>query len=159
MNVASTTLLTSLFLPDIVVPDNLVAETRALRKECSKVRGTAGPLRASLVQEIAKQKKSSTSKLAYVSYPVPPVPAPVPAVLYPVTLEERHASPPPAPRMNFPSPNLPASDEVMDTFLCFKLASADSLVLPAPSATAKPNRRERPAILAKVYTQSAVCFT
>ncbi len=67
-------LLTSLVLSDVVVPDNLVAETPALRKKCSKVRGTAGPRRTRLLREIEKQKKVSTSKLAYVSDPMPPVP-------------------------------------------------------------------------------------
>ncbi len=75
--------MTSLFRSDVVVPDKLVAETQALRKKCSKIRGTAGPRKARLIREIAKQKKASTSKLAYVTEPVPPVPDPVP----------RHASP------------------------------------------------------------------
>ena len=67
-----TSLLTSLFRSDVVVPDNLVAATPALSKKCSKIRGTAGPRRARLIKEIAKQKKSSTSKIGYVNDPEGP---------------------------------------------------------------------------------------
>ncbi len=135
-----TALLTSLVWSDIVVPDKLVAETPALRKKCSKVRGTAGPRRARLLRENAKQKKASTSKLAYVSDPVPPVQEPDPPVSYPVTSEDRQASPPPVPRINQPSPNLPASDE------------ANRLERPARQAIAAPSAK-------KVNSQSAACFT
>ena len=58
-----TGLLTSVFDPEVQVPVTLVAETPALRKKCSKVRGTAGPRRARLLKEIAKQKKKSVSKI------------------------------------------------------------------------------------------------
>ena len=165
-----TALLTSLFQTDIVVPDNLVAETPALRKKCSKVRGTAGPRRARLLQQIAKQKKASTSKLAYDSEPVPPVPDPDPPVPDPVRSESRQGSPPPAPRFIQPSPNMPSSDDVTFPRHGFMLASAaNSLVrqdAPAPSAAAKPNRWAPPARQAiaapsakKVYLQSNACFT
>ena len=166
-----TALLTSLFRTDTVVPDNLVAETPALRKKCSKVRGTAGPRRARLLQEIAKQKKkASTSKLAYVSEPVPPVPDPDPPVPDPVRSESRQGSPPPAPRFIQPSPNMQSSDDVMFPRHAFMLASAaNSLVrqdAPAPSAAAKPYRREHPARQAiaapsakKVNLQSHACAT
>ncbi len=56
------------------MPVNLVAETRALRKKCSKVRGTGGQRKALLVKQIAKQKKKSVSKIGYVDDPVLPVP-------------------------------------------------------------------------------------
>jgi hypothetical protein len=161
-----TALLTSLFRTDVSVPDNLVAETPALRKKCSKVRGTAGPRRARLLQQIAKQKKASTSKLAYVSEPVPPVPDPDPPVPDPVRSESRKGSPPPAPRFIEPSPKLLSLDEVMNTFPCdgFVLASADSLVrqdAPAPIAAAEPNRRQAIAAPStkKVYLQSHAWFT
>ncbi len=148
--------------------DNLVAETPALSEKCSKVRGMAGPRRARLLREIAKQKKAATSKLPYVSDPVPLVLDPAPPVPDPVTFEECQASPPPAQRVIQPSPNLPPSDEVIDTFPCFMLASDDSLVrqdAPALSAAADPIRRERPAGQAitapsakQVYLQSPVCI-
>ena len=73
-----TALMTSLFTPDVVVPDNLVAATPALRKKCSKIRGTAGPRRARLIKEIAKEKKS-TSKIGFVDAPLPPQPDTVPS--------------------------------------------------------------------------------
>jgi hypothetical protein len=69
-----TALLTSVFDPEVQVPVNLVAETQALRKKCSKVRGTAGPRKARLLKQTAKQKKKSVSKIGYVDAPVPPVP-------------------------------------------------------------------------------------
>ncbi len=58
-----TSLVRSVFDPEVQVPVTLVAETQALRKKCSKVRGTAGPSRARLLKEIAKQKKKSVSKI------------------------------------------------------------------------------------------------
>ena len=58
-----TSLVASLFLPYLVVPDKLVAETPALSKKCNKLRGTAGPRRARIIKEIAKEKKQGTSKL------------------------------------------------------------------------------------------------
>ncbi len=70
----STALLTSVFDPEVQVQVNLVAETPALLKKCSKVRGTAGPCRARLLKEIAKQKKKSASKIGHIDAPVPPVP-------------------------------------------------------------------------------------
>ena len=71
------------------MPDNLVAATPALRKKCSKIRGTAGPRRARLIREIAKQKKTPISKICFVNDPVAPVPDPVPPV------SALDASPPP----------------------------------------------------------------
>ena len=74
-----TGLMTSLFAPEVEVPDNLVAATPALRKKCSKVRGTAGPSRARLIKKITEEKKKSTSKIGYVDAPVPPQPDTVPS--------------------------------------------------------------------------------
>ena len=65
-----------MFDPEVQVPVNLVAETQALRKKCSKVRGTAGPRKARLLKQTAKQKKKSVSKIGYIDAPVPPVPDP-----------------------------------------------------------------------------------
>ncbi len=44
---------TSVFDPKVQVPVNLVAETPALLKKCSKVRGTAGQRKAQLLKQIA----------------------------------------------------------------------------------------------------------
>ena len=85
-----TALLTSLYRSDVVVPDNLVAATPALRKKRSKIRGTAGPRRAHLIKEIAKQKKSSTSKIGFVNDPVPPVSDAVPDAVPRCRLGTRH---------------------------------------------------------------------
>ncbi len=57
---------TSVFDPKVEVPVKMVAVDPALRKKCSKVRGTAGPRRASLLKSIEKQKKKSKSKIGYV---------------------------------------------------------------------------------------------
>ena len=98
--------MTSLFSSEVVVPDKLVAETPALRKKCSKIRES--PRRARLIREIAKQKKSSTSKIGYVNDPVPPTPDPVPPV--PV----RDATPPPTARADnliVPPPEVPSTSE------------------------------------------------
>ena len=105
-----TALVESLFRADIELPDNLVAETPSLLKKCNKLRGTAGPCRARILKEIAKERKKSTSKIGFVDEPVPPQPDP--PQLAPVPSEStRDASPPPAARFNVPSPNLPSSSE------------------------------------------------
>jgi hypothetical protein len=104
-----TALLTSVFDPEVQVPVNLVAETQALRKKCSKVRGTAGPRRARLLREIAKQKKKSTSKIGYVDAPVPPVPdapAGAPAAALPDGGGAAVSN-----QFRIPSPKLPSDDE------------------------------------------------
>ncbi len=65
-----TALVASVFSPADQVPDALVAETPALRKKTSSLRATAGLRRKLLLEEIAKQKKQSTSKLAYMDPPL-----------------------------------------------------------------------------------------
>ena len=71
-----TSVVASLFRNDDVVPDNLVAVTPALHKKRNKLRGTAGPRRARIIKEIAKEKKKGTSKIGFVDAPVPPQPDP-----------------------------------------------------------------------------------
>ena len=108
-----TSLLTSLFRSDAVVPDNLVVATPALRKKCSKIRGTAGPRRARLIREIAKQKKTLTSKIGFVNDPVPAVPDPVRPTPDPVP-PVRDATPPPTARADnliVPPPEVPSTSE------------------------------------------------
>jgi hypothetical protein len=150
-------LLESLFRPDIEVPDNLVAETPALRKKCNKLRGTAGPRRARILKAIAKEKKKSTSKIGFVDEPVPPQPDP--PQLAPVAPEStrdaapvapvstRDASPQPAQRFKIPSPNLPPSSD----------DDADPKLKPKPpssgSASQEPPRRERTAAAPRSATQ------
>ena len=94
------------------MPDTLVAETPALRKKCSKVRGTAGPRRARLLKEIAKQKKKSVSKIGYIDAPVPPVPDPPAAA--PAADDGGAADPPPVADMPGPAPP-PTQSEVYFT--------------------------------------------
>ena len=106
-----TALVESLFRSDIEVPVNLVAETPSLRKKCNKLRGTAGPRRARILKEIARDKKKSTSKIGFVDEPVPPVPDPVPAK------NGRDKSPPPRVRPDgwgVFSPNCGTSSEEGD---------------------------------------------
>ena len=88
-----------------------MAETPSLRKKCNKFRGTAGPRRARILKEIARDKKKSTSKIGFVDEPVPPVPDPVPAK------NGRDKSPPPRVRPDgwvVPSPNCGISSEDED---------------------------------------------
>ena len=59
-----TVLVASVFSAAYKVPDNLVAETTALRKKTSSIRGTAGLRRKLVIKEISRQKKQSTYKLA-----------------------------------------------------------------------------------------------
>ena len=119
-----TSLLTSLFRPNVVMSDKLVAETQALRKKCSKIRETAGPRKARLILEIANQKKTSTSKIGFAINPVPPVTDLMRAVT------GRDASPPQQERrLVEPSPNLPtSSDDEVYLDLCFTLVAADPSV-------------------------------
>jgi hypothetical protein len=107
-----TALVRSVFDPEVQVPDTLVAETPALRKKCSKVRGTAGPHRARLLKEIAKQKKKPVSKIGYIDAPVPPVPDP-PAAAAPAD-DGGAAEPPTVADMPGPAPP-PSQSEVYIT--------------------------------------------
>ena len=88
-----TVLVASVFSAAYKVPDNLVAETPALRKKTSSIRGTAGLRRKLLIKEISRQKKQSTNKLAYMNKAVHPQPAPAPAPA-PAAAEEAEEAPP-----------------------------------------------------------------
>ena len=128
-------LLASLFRDDVEVPHNLVAETPALRKKCNKLRGTAGPRRARILKAIAKEKKTSTSKLDFVNDPVPPQPDPPP--LAPVApVSARDASPLPAQCFNQPSPNMPTPSTSEDEADPKAGPKAD----PKPAATGRTAR-------------------
>ena len=62
----------SVFSPAYKVPDNLIAETPALRKKTNSIRGTAGVRRKKLMKEIARQKSATKSKLTYMDPPLSP---------------------------------------------------------------------------------------
>ena len=133
-----TAIVESLFRADIEVPDNLVAETPSLRKKCNKLRGTAGPRRARILKEIAKEKKKSTSKIGFVDEPVPPQPDP--PQLAPVPSESaRDVSPPPEERFNVPSPNLPSSEDEANP--------------KPPASSQEPPRQERTPLPPRSATQ------
>ncbi len=69
-------LVTSLFKKSVQVPTNWVAATPALSKKSNRLRGSAGPRRARLIEDIAKEKTKSASKLSYINAPIPPTPEP-----------------------------------------------------------------------------------
>ena len=132
-------LLASLFRADVEVPHNLVAETPALRKKCNKLRGTAGPRRARILKAIAKEKKTSTSKLGFVNDPVPPQPDPPP--LAPVApVSARDASPLPAQHFNQPSPNMPTPSTSEDEADPKADPKAGPKADPKPAATGRTAR-------------------
>ena len=134
-----TAIVESLFRADIEVPDNLVAETPSLRKKCNKLRGTAGPRRARILREIAKEKKKSTSKIGFVDEPVPPQPDP--PQLAPVPSESgRDVSLPPVEGFNVPSPNLLPSSE-------------DEANPKPPASSQEPPRQERTPLPPRSATQ------
>ena len=134
-----TALMEYLFRSDIEVPDNLVAATPALRKKCNKLRGTAGPRRARILKEIAKEKKKSTSKIGFVDEPVPPQPDP--PQLAPVPSESaRNVSLPPDEGFNVPSPNLLSSSE-------------DEANPKPPASSQEPPRQERTPLPPRSATQ------
>ncbi len=92
------------------VPELLFAETQALYKETNSIRGTAGLRRTLLIKEIAKQKKQSTNRLAYMDQPVhqqlaPEAQAPAldieaPALeVSPLPAHDAESVPPPAPEV------------------------------------------------------------
>ncbi len=83
----------SVFSAAYKVPDKLVAETPALRKKTSSIRGTAGLRRKLLIKEINMQKKQSTNKLANRNQPVHPQPVPPVGRTNPLHLPERVSSP------------------------------------------------------------------
>ena len=62
----------SVFSPAYKVPDNLIAETPALRKKTNSIRGTAGVRRKMLIKDIARQKSATKSKLTYMDPPLSP---------------------------------------------------------------------------------------
>ena len=62
----------SVFSPVYKVPDNLIAETPALRKKTNSIRGTAGVRRKMLIKEVARQKSATKSKLTYMDPPLSP---------------------------------------------------------------------------------------
>ena len=67
-----TSLVASVFGPEYKVPNNLIAETPALRKKTNSIRGTAGVRRKMLIKEIARQKSATKSKLTYMDPPLSP---------------------------------------------------------------------------------------
>jgi len=138
-----TALVRSVFDPEVQVPDTLVAETPALRKKCSKVRGTAGPRRARLLKEIAKQKKKSVSKIGYIDAPVPPVPDPPAAGR---ADDGGAAEPPTVADMPGPAPP-PSQSEVYIT-----LPMAHSRVL-----TSSRRPTALPAVISSVFHRPIFC--
>ena len=145
-------LIASLFRADVEVPDNLVAETPALRKKCNKLRGTAGPRRARILKMIAKEKKKSASKIGFVDEPVSPQPdpphqAPVApeSTRDPAPVSTRDASPQPAQRYKIPSPNIPSSED-----------EADPKQTSSGSASQEPPRRKRAPVAPRPATQPEV---
>jgi len=135
---------TYVFDPEVQVPVTLVAETPALRKKCSKVRGTAGPRRARLLKEIAKQKKKSVSKIGYIDAPVPPVPDPPEAA--PPADDGGAAEPPTVADMPCPAPP-PSQSEVYIT-----LPMAHSRVL-----TSSRRPTALPAVISSVFHRPSFC--
>ncbi len=124
-----------------------MAEMQALRKKCSKVRGTTGPRRARLLKEIAKQKKKSVSKIGYIVAPVPPVPdqpAAAPAAALPDDCSA--ADPPPVEDIPGPAPP-PSQSEVY-----FTLPMAHSQVL-----TFSRRPAALPAVITYVFHRPSFC--
>ncbi len=81
------------------MPEELVAETLALRKKTNSIRGTAGLERKLLIKKIAEQKKQSTNRLAYTDplvHPQPALAAEAPAPPAPALAAEALAPQPPA---------------------------------------------------------------
>jgi hypothetical protein len=103
-----TVLVPSVFIAAYQVPDKLVAETLALRKETRTIREAAGLKRKLLIKEIARQKKQSTNRLAYMDQPVHPQPAPLAPPLAALAVAtppaEREAAPRPAEEAAAPAP-------------------------------------------------------
>jgi hypothetical protein len=142
-----TALVRSVFDPEVQVPVTLVAETPALRKKCSKVRGTAGPRRARLLKEIAKQKKKSVSKIGYIDAPVPPVPD-APEAAPAAALPDGGGAAGPLPVEDIPGPApTPSQSEVH-----FTLPMADSLVL-----TSSRRPAALPAVINSVFHRPSFC--
>jgi hypothetical protein len=99
-----TVLVASVFSAAYKVPDKLVAETPALRKKTSSIRGTAGLRRKLLIKEISRQKKQSTNKLAYMNKAVHPQPAPAQAPAQAAAAAEEEAPLPAETRKEVPRP-------------------------------------------------------
>jgi hypothetical protein len=57
--------MTSLFDPEIRVPDHYIAATPSLRKLCRGIKGSAGNKRRKLIEAAACNEKEVTSKVGY----------------------------------------------------------------------------------------------
>jgi hypothetical protein len=95
----------------VQVPTNWVAETPELRKKTNRLRGTAGPRRASMIVAIAKDKAKSVSKLTFMDPPIGPEPQPRPGAANLVI-------PPPVSPPSSPSSQ---SSEEMQVCICFNM--------------------------------------
>ena len=106
----------SVFSPAYKVPDKLVAETQALRKKTTSIRGTGGVRRNNLIEQLSMQKYKSTNRLTYMD---PPAPRPQAEAGPPLAAE---AGPPMAveagPQLVIPPVTYPSSeDEVLVVLL------------------------------------------
>ena len=91
------------------------------------------------MKAIAKEKKTSTSKLGFVNDPVPPQPDPPP--LAPVApVSARDASPLPAQGFNHPSPNMPSPSTSEDEADPKAEPKAGPKADPKPAATGRTAR-------------------
>ena len=137
-----TSLVASVFSPAYKVPDNLIAETPALRKKTNSIRGTAGVRRKMLIKEVARQKSATKSKLTYMDPPLSPR-RPRPA---------EPAETLPAKKFVEPEAAMPSDDEVLVVVLsprplltdCEQESTPKSVESAAPVASLKlPRNRAR----------------
>ena len=122
-----TVLVASVFSAAYKVPDNLVAETPALRKKTSSIRGTAGLRRKLLIKEISRQKKQSTNKLAYMNKAVHPPPAPAEEEEAPLPAETRKEAPQPAEEEEAAPPSTQAATQTPQPWIIVEPPSDDEV--------------------------------
>ncbi len=159
-----TALLTSLFRSDIVVLDNLVAETQAIRKKCSKVR--ASEAQQDLTELVSSGRFHSRRRIQFqAGFCLPPhtsCAGPRPSGTRPRDIRGT-PSVPTSSSTNQPTVPEPATIGRVDGHVPLLQVGVRLLTgaAPAPNAAVAPNRRERPARPAidapsakKVYLQS-----
>ena len=78
-----TILFTSLFDPEVRVPDSWVTATVSRHKEQKAIGGTAGRKRRQLIEQLACDKKTIDSKVQYLKEKEPQEQAPAPELVVP----------------------------------------------------------------------------
>ena len=111
-------LFTAVFDSEVEVPKEYVAAERGLRKKCHKLKGTAGPKRMRLMEEITKGKKKSASKMGYMEMEGSGPSSAVKEHHPPSDLPTELSPAPNFPKFVLPEPSVPSFDSEFEAMCC-----------------------------------------